>query len=129
MRLLNRLLAATVVGLALVGCHSNKSYDGPTVDAFNGQLTQGGKPVSFPPGEQVVLKVILQEKGRQFGIPIQSDGTFRIGWMPIGTYSAMLQRPPAGTRGGSKVHVVPKAFSIVNGQTQYSIDLGKAYSP
>ena len=88
---LRRLLVAVlVVGSASWGC-TPKPYDLPTVDAFNGRLTHNGKPVSFTPEENTTLKV-FHEKARAFGIPIQPDGTFKIGWMPIGKYAAMLIR-------------------------------------
>ena len=68
------------------------------MDAFNGKLTHDGKPVSFPAGEDVSLKV-FHEKGTSFGIPIKEDGTFKIGWMPIGKYSGMLNRSTAQQKG------------------------------
>jgi len=129
MRLLTSLLATAVVGLALVGCGSSKPYDGPTVDAFNGRLTHNGKPVSFPQGDRVILQVILHENGRSFGVPIQPDGSFKIGWMPIGKYSAMLIRGPKGERGGENRYNVPGGFTIEDGKTEYTVELGKGWKP
>jgi hypothetical protein len=123
------LLVLLVFGMSLVGCGKGKMYDGPTVDAFNGRLTHDGKPASFPPGENVVLQVILHEKGQSFGIPIREDGSFQIGWMPIGKYSAMLIRGPKGPRGGESRYNVPDGFAIADGKTDYTIDLGKRYKP
>jgi len=116
-------------GLALVGC-AKKPFDGPTVDAFNGKLTHDGKPVSFAPGESVTLQVIHQTSGQSFGVPIKPDGTFQIGWMPIGKYSALLKREPrGGARGGPNIYNVSEGFAIQDGQTEYAIDLGKGWKP
>jgi hypothetical protein len=119
-----------VAGLvAAVGC-ARKPFDGPTVDAFNGKLTRDGKPVSFAPGENVTLQVIHQVSGQSFGIPIKPDGTFQIGWMPIGKYSALLKRESrSGTRGGPSMYNVPDGFAIEDGKTEYTIDLGKGFKP
>jgi hypothetical protein len=122
-------LVIVVVGLVAAGC-AKKPFDGPTVDAFNGKLTADGKPVVFSPGENVILQVIHHDSGKQFGIPIKPDGTFQIGWMPIGKYSAMLRREPrAGGKGGPNIYNVPDGFSIQDGQTEYSIELGKGFKP
>ena len=65
-----------------------------------------------------------------WGIPIQPDGTFKIGWMPIGAYSSMLQRQPKTAKGrGGALYNVPTEFKIVDGQTEYTIDLGKNFKP
>ena len=101
-----------------------KRFDGPTIYAFNGRVVLDGKPVSFPEGEQAQLQV-FHEKGQSFGIPLHSDGTFQIGWMPIGRYSAVLTRQPPNARGGPKKYNVPGGFAIEDGKTEYTIDLGK----
>jgi hypothetical protein len=118
-----------LAGLALVGvgCGPKRSFDGPTVDAFTGRLTHNGKQVSFPEDKQVILKVI-HEKGTSFGIPIKSDGTFQIGWMPIGKYGAVMERPGPGGKGKS-MYNVPGGLSIQEGQTEYTIELGKDWKP
>src|SRR5580704_10384175 len=115
MRLVSR---TNTVGIALVfavGCHSGKTFDGPTVDAFTGKLVADGKPVAFPPGEEVILRMYHQETAKSWGIPIQPDGTFKIGWMPIGTYSSVLERPSKSHRGGPNRYALPTTFSIVDG--------------
>jgi hypothetical protein len=119
-----------LAGLALLGvsCGPKKSFDGPTVDAFTGRLTHNGKEVSFPEDKPVTLKVI-HEKGNSWGIPIKSDGTFNIdGWMPVGKYGAVMQRPGPGGKGKS-MNSVPGGFSIQEGQTEYTIELGKDWKP
>ena len=116
-----------VVLCALIGCR-RKEFDGPTVDAFNGRITQAGKPVSFPADEKVLLE-LFHEKAQSFKIPIKSDGSFDIGWMPIGKYSATLIREKTGVRGGPKRHAIPGGLTIEDGQTQYTIELGKDWKP
>jgi hypothetical protein len=129
MRFVGAVVLLTGGCLALAGCggSDDKPPDLPTVDAFHGRLTQDGKPVRFPQGEEVELQV-FHEKGRKFGIPIEPDGTFKIGWMPIGKYSAMLTRP-AKSKGPPLKHSVPGGFAIKEGQTEYTIELGKDYRP
>jgi hypothetical protein len=133
MRLLIRIALIALAPLLPSGCRSGKSYDGPTVDAFTGRLVADGKPVSFPPGEKVQLGVTHHASAREWWIPIQTDGTFKIGWMPIGKYTAMLKRPsnaPARQGGGRpSLYTVPTTFEIVDGKTDYTIDLGKEYKP
>ena len=111
------------LGLLATGCSSSK-FDGPTVDAFTGRLLKDGKPVAFSDAESVELKVI-HEKAQSFGIPIATDGSFKIGWMPIGKYSAILIRTKENSKGGPNMYNVPGGFEIVDGKTDYEIDLGK----
>jgi hypothetical protein len=122
------LTLAAALGLLAAGC-GQKKFDGPTVDAFTGRVVKDGKPVSFPAGESVELKVIFQEKAQSFGIPLQPDGTFKIGWMPIGKYSAILIRKKEGARGGPSMYNVPGGFEIVDGKTDYQVELGKNWKP
>jgi hypothetical protein len=118
-----------VVGLAsiLTGC--GRKFDGPTVDAFVGHLQQNGKPVTFAEGANVTLKVFLHGKGTSFGIPIQSDGSFKIGWMPIGQYSAVLMQDAKEAQRAPMRYNVPGGFTIEEGKTEYIIDLGEGYNP
>jgi hypothetical protein len=124
-----RQTAAVLVLAGAAGCHSGKTFNGPTVDAFTGRIVAGGKPVSFPPGEQVILRVYHHETGKSWGVPIQSDGTFKVGWMPIGTFTAVLERPAKSHRSGPNRYTVPNSFSIVDGQTEYTVDLGSGFKP
>jgi hypothetical protein len=127
-RLLIVVLGATIVSW---GC-ARKPFDGPTVDAFNGRVTHKGEPVSFSPEEKAIVKV-FHEKGRSFGIPIQPDGTFKIGWMPIGKYSAMLireKKSDAPRRGPPQdMYNIPDGFTIEEGKTEYTIELGPNWKP
>ncbi|MCS6863643.1 MAG: hypothetical protein RMJ56_01440 [Gemmataceae bacterium] len=121
------LLIVMLVGVT--GCGEQKPFDGPTVDAFTGRLVHEGNPVSFPPSETVQLKLILHEKPESFGIPIKSDGTFQIGWMPIGKYSATLirERNEGGKKAAPIMYNVPGGLEIKNGQTEYLVELGKGW--
>lgn len=127
-----RLLAVAALALALgwivVGCGPPRAkFEGPTVDAFNGKVVADGKPVKFPDGEHVYLK-LYHETAQSFDIPLQPDGTFKIGWMPIGKYAAALMRQPKGAKGGPGRQGIPD-FSIKEGQTEYVIELGKNFKP
>jgi hypothetical protein len=118
---------AVAIVVSAVGCNSHKEFDGPTVDAFTGRLTHDGKPVAFPADERVLLE-LFHEKAQSFKIPIEPDGTFKIGWMPIGKYSATLIRERPGAKGGVPArHPVPNGLTIEAGQTEYTIELGKGF--
>ncbi len=122
------LLVVLALAGFLCGCNS-KPYKGPTVDAFTGRLTHEGKPVRFPDDEKIILRLFFHEKGGMMGIPIQQDGTFQIGWMPLGTYSAVLIRQKTGSRGGQIMHNIPGNFKIEEGKTEYTIELGPQWKP
>lgn len=129
---MRRIIVPTLGLLVFVAACSSqrKSYEGPTVDSFVGQLTVNGKPVSFPSGEDVVLRAYQHGNARMWGIPIQADGTFKIGWMPIGKYTSILARAPKSSKGArNNLYSVPGSFEIVEGKTEYSIELGKGFKP
>jgi hypothetical protein len=132
MRRLAGLFCFVAIGFQ-IGCGERVAkFEGPTVDAFTGRLVHNGKPLKFPDGENVSMK-LFHEKGQSFGVPLQNDASFKIGWMPIGKYSATLMRTVA--RGAGKKAVVESQYSIPggleiqNGKTDYSIDLGKGWKP
>jgi hypothetical protein len=132
MRTINRLVLTFCLGLAVFGCNKNKgAYEGPKVDAFHGKVTHNGNPVKFAENEEVQLNVFHNESGRQFGIPLTVDGTFEIGWMPIGTYAMMLERTPQNPgKGPSKTRYnVPDRLTIEEGKKDYVIELGKNFKP
>jgi hypothetical protein len=124
-------LFLVAAGLFATGCGGGKSFDGPTVDKFNGKLAHDGKSVAFPAGETVQLKMVFQQKPESFGIPIKEDGTFQIGWMPIGKYSATLirQKNEGGKKAAPIMYNVPDGVTIAEGQTEYTIELGKNWKP
>src|SRR5262245_19060170 len=125
MRFIGTLALALGLGVALTGCGRGKPFNGPTVDAFTGRLVQNGKPVSFP-GGPVKLR-LFHEKGESFGIPIQPDGSFQIGWMPIGKYSAVVIREPKNAKAGPSQYTVPGGLTVEGGKTEYTVELGKGW--
>ncbi len=130
MRLLSRIVPLLALGLGVVGCTSKSQFDGPMVEAFTGRLTHNGKPVSFPEGETVSL-TLFHEKGQSLGIPLQSDGSWKIGWMPVGKFSVLLNQPPKGGagKGPPGKYNVPGGLTIEEGKTDYTIELGKDWKP
>lgn len=130
MRTINRLVLTFCVGLTVFGCGKpTGEYEGPKVDAFHGKLVSDGKPVTFAENEEAKLSV-FHESGRQFGIPLAADGTFEIGWMPIGKYSMMLERSSQNKKGPGKTRFgVPGGLVIEAGKKDYVIDLGKGFKP
>jgi len=134
MRTINGLLLTLGLGLLVVGCTPGKSYKGKTVDKFVGKLTQNGEPVSFPGDQKAQLEVHLHESAYSLGIPIKEDGTFDIGWMPVGKYSAMLIWQPAdrGKKRGpamSRYNLPEDSLTIEEGKTAYVVELGKDFKP
>lgn len=131
MRTINRLVLTFCLGLAVFGCSNRKGgYEGPTVDAFHGKVTHNGNPVKF--GEDEAQLILYHESGQQFGIPLTADGTFKIGWMPIGKYAIMLERIAQGSvkKGPQKtMYNVPDRLAIEEGKKDYVIELGKDFKP
>jgi hypothetical protein len=130
MRLLSRVLPLLALGLGIIGCSNSEKaqFDGPLNDSFTGKLTQNGQPVSFADGE--VSLTLFSEKGKSMGIPIQADGSWKIGWMPVGKYSVILNQPPkGGGKGPPGKYNVPDGLTIVEGKTDYTIELGKNWKP
>jgi hypothetical protein len=130
-------LGFAVIGglvLTIAGCSARKNsssyYDGPTVEAFSGRIVQDGKPVTFPENEEVRVQFTLIEGnglGKSFGVPIQPDGTFSIGWMPTGKMFARLERTPKDAPGSAPLRFeIPDGLSIEAGKTAgYLVELGK----
>jgi len=123
------VVLALGLGLVGAGCGGTRKPidDTPKVDAFTGKVTQDGKPVSLPEGE--VSLTLFDEKGQSFGIPVQPDGTFKIGQMPVGKYSALLNYPAKDAKGGPGRYQVPDGLTIEDGKTQYTVELGKDWKP
>ena len=132
MRTINRLVLTFCLGLAVFGCTNKRGgYEGPTVDAFHGKVTHNGNPVQFAENEEVQLS-LYHEKGQQFGIPLKADGTFEIGWMPIGKYAVMLERmvqTPMKKGRQKTMYNVPNGLTIEEGKKDYVIELGKDFKP
>ncbi len=128
MRCIPTVILSGTLGLLAIGCSDRATYDGPKIDSFSGRLVKEGKPVSFSSEEKVQLKLI-HDKAKSFAIPIGGDGSFKIGWMPIGKYSAILIRQKEGEKGGPSMYNVPDGFEIVDGKTEYEVELGKVWKP
>jgi hypothetical protein len=128
------LLLAAVTAATSVGCGETGAgpadYDA-TVDRFVGRIVSDGKPVEFGPDDKTTLQLIYRLTGESFGIPIKPDGTFTIGWMPVGAYTARLDRQPLpkpGKRGGQPTrYTVPEGLKIEQGKTEYTVELGKGW--
>lgn len=130
-----RIVCAAVLAAAvgtLAGCSPPVSkFEGPTVKEFHGKLVHNGQPVRFADGEEVTLK-LFHEKGESFGVPVGPDGTFKIGWMPQGKFTATLTREKAAAggkgKGGPNLYSLPaNPLTIVDGTTDYTIELGKGF--
>ncbi len=128
MRYFPTVILSATLGLLAAGCENRSTYNGPKVDSFTGRVVKEGKPVSFPPGESVQLKLI-HDQAKSFGIPLDPDGAFKIGWMPIGKYSAILIRQKDGAKGGPNMYNVRGGFEIVEGKTEYVVELGREWKP
>ena len=129
MRTINRLVLIFCLGLAVFGCGKEpRVYNGPTVDAFHGKVTHNGNPVTFAENEEAQL-TLYHETGKPYGIPLKTDGTFEIGWMPTGKYTDAclnehLQNTPRRVAGKTR-YGVPEGLNIEAGKTNYVIELGK----
>jgi hypothetical protein len=120
-----------------VGCGYGPKpyYEGPKVPSFSGHVVQNGKPVSFPEDEEFVVQCRVIEGdaiGKAFGVPIKPDGSFSMGWMPLGKMSMRLERSwkdPAKTTGGPpRAYSVPGALVTESGKTSgYTIELGPGW--
>ena len=130
----NWMTAALVTGLAVVGCQPSGEYTGPKVDGFNGRLVADGKPVQFGADETVELQ-LMNEKGQELRVPIKPDGSFELKWMPTGKFAAKLSRVKSGGGSGKKgssapsIHNLAGGFEIKEGQTEYTVELGKGFKP
>ena len=130
MQSLTRQLLVLAVVLLIAGCE-RRSFDGPTVDAFNGRLVSDGKPVSFDADEEVRLKLIHKDSAERFNVPVKVDGSFQIGWMPIGDYLCSLSRkkamPEKPGQFESAGKGIPGGLRIEDGKTEYEIDVGEDF--
>ena len=122
-------LLALLTGCSLAaGCAKSDKPNVPVVDSFTGSVVFDGKPVKFPADDQVEI-MLFSEKGSQMRVPISAEGTFKLGWMPVGKHSATLTRMKSveGKKGGQTSHNIPGGLDIVEGKTEYTIELGKGF--
>ena len=134
MKDLTRYLLALCISFFIAGCTKVAKFDGPTVDAFHGQLVSDGKPISFSADEEEIrLFLIHQGSGERFRIPIKADGTFDIGWMPIGQFNCMVEQKKKGgleTRGvqfPTQSKPVPGGLKIEEGKMVYDVEVGEGF--
>ncbi len=126
MRLLVCALLLAGFVLPAIGCGHGKEFDGPTVPHFTGKVVSNGKQITVPEGEHLVLQ-LRHESHHNYGIEIHPDGTFEIGWMPIGRYTVIAERSKPNQKGPAAKLGVPGSFIVTDGKTEYTIDLGKAW--
>jgi hypothetical protein len=128
MRLAACALLLAVLVLPAIGCGGGKEFDGPTVDRFVGKIVKDGKPFTFPASDRLVIEA--KHEGHQtFGIPISPDGTFEITWMPLGNYILFAEYNKSGQKGRPNKVTIPGGLQIVQGKTEYTIELGKNWKP
>ena len=128
MRLLASALFLAVVVLSASGCGHGKEFDGPTVDKFEGKVTKDGKPFTIPASDELSIEA-KHESHQTFGIPIKHDGTFEIGWMPLGNYVLFAEYHKAGQKGRPNKVTIPGGLQVMQGKTDYVIELGKNWKP
>ena len=129
MRTMCGLVVIIGVALGLAGCGDGDKEK--SIKTFTGQLTQDGKPVTFPEGTTLL---VIHEGGRlSGGVPIKPDGSFNIGKMPVGKYGLVLERSGAtpGGKGGPsrRKYPVPGGLTLEEGKTEYTVELGKDFKP
>ena len=127
MRTICGLVVIIGVALGLAGCGDNDKQK--YIKTFTGQLTQDGKPVTFPEGTTLL---VIHEGGRlSGGVPIKPDGSFNIGKMPVGKYGLVLERSgatPGGKGGPSRSkYPIPGGLTLEEGKTEYTVELGKDF--
>jgi hypothetical protein len=125
------VLLLSGVLLPLLGCDPPKvkEYDGPTVPKFVGKILHEGKPVTFSDDEIPSLQLMFQKTRRPWGVPLKQDGTFDLGWMPIGKYVVVLERREKANPRNNNKYLVDQNFEISEGKTEYVFELGKDWKP
>jgi hypothetical protein len=139
MRVLVGFILVSGLLWATAGCGFGPKpyYDGAKIEAFSGQVVQDGKPVTFSEDEEVVIKFIVAEgddAGKRFGVGIKPDGSFGIGWMPLGKMQMIMERsakdPARRSPGPPNMYTIPGTLTTEKGKTSgYEIELGKAWKP
>ena len=108
--------ALKAVNLKAGGVGASLSWQKATVDLTGDALIGTQLPAQFQKPANLTLR----------------DGTFKIGWMPIGKYAVMLERTgqSAVKKGPQKtMYNVPDGLTIEEGKKEYVIELGKDFKP
>jgi len=117
--------------LSFVGCGSGPVRHKEITEAFVGAVVQDGKPITLPDGARMDL--VHDDTYSRFGIPLKPDGSFEIGWMPTGKYSAelvWLKGATTGSNGASlERYNVPNGLTIEKDRTEYTLELGQKWEP
>jgi hypothetical protein len=119
------LTGVLLAAAAFVGCGPAPADYGETTDAFHGRIVQEGKPVTLPADSR--LDLTHDATYHRFGIPLQPNGSFEIGWMPTGKYSVeliWLKEAPNVSQGRYRV---PNGLTIQKDTTEYEIELGNGW--
>jgi hypothetical protein len=119
-----KVTTAVLFALLFAGCGPAPADYGETTEAFEGKIVQNGKPVTLPDG--AILNVTQNSTYHRFGIPLNSDGTFKIGWMPVGKYSLELiwVRESATGQSSQQRYNVPNELVIEKETKPNEIELG-----
>jgi len=129
MRVKTAMASVLSIMLLSAGCGPGPAQYGETTDAFVGRLVQNGKPITVPDGAK--LNLTHDKTYHRFGIPLNSDGSFTIGWMPTGNYSAeliwMKQATKDNASASQQRYNVPNGLVIEKDTKQYGIELGKGW--
>jgi hypothetical protein len=128
MRSLCAVFVLAGLGLVGAGCtpQPKSNYEGPKITSFTGKVVADGKPVTFTADQKARIQY-FHDGGSTWGIPLSDDGSWKIGWMPTGHYSGFLERANKAGKGLSTSKFGVPDLEIVDGQTDYVIDLGKNF--
>jgi len=126
-----KLASLLFVSFLFIGCGPGPVEYEETTDAFVGRLVQNGEPITF--SGEAVLNLIHHGTSDRFGVPLKSDGSFVIGWMPTGKYSAELKMRRPSSESGSRTardsYDVPGGLLIEKDKNEYEIELGEKWEP
>lgn len=122
-----KLSTIVVIAASFVGCGPSAADYGETTKAFVGHVVQNGKPITLP--EDSRLNVTQNSTYHRFGIPLKQDGSFTIGWMPVGAYSVELIwiRQSATGSTSQERYGVPHDLVIEKEPKEYEIELGQKW--